>query len=114
MSSRRPKFAQRHAAYLSSPEWAAKRVEAFAQLGAFCAKCGALNALHVHHLTYAHLGDEPIEDLIVLCDVCHRLVHQIHDSYKGYGKPSLADSTLAVIDGRLPPTGPEYGQIRRR
>jgi 5-methylcytosine-specific restriction endonuclease McrA len=34
------------------------------------------NGLHVHHVTYRNLGDEPPEDLIVLCTECHKRVHE--------------------------------------
>lgn len=30
---------------------------------------------HVHHLAYDHLGDEPDDDLILLCPPCHNVVH---------------------------------------
>ncbi len=29
----------------------------------------------VHHLTYEHLGDEPDEDLILVCAPCHNAIH---------------------------------------
>ena len=32
---------------------------------------------HVHHLTYANLGDEKTEDLMLLCQVCHEWIHRI-------------------------------------
>ncbi len=31
----------------------------------------------LHHLTYKNLGNEGKEDLIVLCEDCHRLVHDL-------------------------------------
>jgi len=32
--------------------------------------------LHVHHLTYDNLGRELDDDLIVLCNDCHKQVHE--------------------------------------
>lgn len=32
--------------------------------------------LHVHHLTYANRGNERYADLQLLCDICHKRVHE--------------------------------------
>jgi hypothetical protein len=34
--------------------------------------CGEARWLQVHHVTYAHLGDEPDADLTVMCWYCHQ------------------------------------------
>lgn len=65
----------RHKAYLLSPEWALKRQEIFDERGKACEECGVGERLHVHHLTYANLGNEPLEDLQILCADCHRASH---------------------------------------
>jgi hypothetical protein len=51
-----------------------------------CEKCGASpekvtreTALHVHHLTYERLGEELIEDVIIICRPCHEKEHG-HDA----------------------------------
>ena len=43
----------------------------------FCAQCGATRRLHVHHLTYLHVGAEVLYlgDLEVLCETCHGARH---------------------------------------
>jgi len=62
--------------YLSSDHWQGKRREVFATHHRHCAVCRANNVpLDVHHQTYAHLGDERPEDLILLCRSCHDEVH---------------------------------------
>ena len=33
--------------------------------------------LQVHHKTYQHVYHEPLEDLIVLCEVCHLDKHDL-------------------------------------
>lgn len=33
--------------------------------------------IHVHHITYERLGEELIEDLILLCSRCHKAVHRL-------------------------------------
>lgn len=58
--------------YLKSQAWLHKRAEAFEVYGHKCARCGREVYLQVHHKTYAHLGNEPMSDLEVLCRWCHR------------------------------------------
>ena len=46
-----------------------------------CAKCGTTIKLRVHHLTYKNHFNEHnhLEDLITLCDSCHRNIHNIDE-----------------------------------
>jgi 5-methylcytosine-specific restriction endonuclease McrA len=74
----------RYAEYMLSDEWRSKKVDFFRKLtseGRYsCASCGrnpyqlkeSGDYLTVHHLTYARFGDESMEDLQLLCSVCHR------------------------------------------
>jgi 5-methylcytosine-specific restriction endonuclease McrA len=57
--------------YLRSPAWQAKRQQVIARAGGRWARCGMVARLDVHHLTYARLTDEPLEDLQALCRPCH-------------------------------------------
>lgn len=66
-----------YADYLKTPEWRITRGKAYQRAGGKCQKCGNLEELQVHHLTYDHLGAEPPEDLIVLCNACHEKEHGI-------------------------------------
>jgi 5-methylcytosine-specific restriction endonuclease McrA len=63
--------------YLKTPEWHERRKEHLVK--AFC-RCQVCNAsqirLEVHHRTYERRGYERYEDLIVLCDKCHKLFHE--------------------------------------
>ena len=63
--------------YLATPHWRRTRQKALERSGTKCEYCGAAKTviLQVHHLTYDNLGDELPEDLMVLCQKCHRLVH---------------------------------------
>lgn len=66
---------EQYAAYLQSEEWRTKRR---IRLNLDNGACQAMldgcqgRAAEVHHLTYDHLYDEPIFDLISVCSPCHR------------------------------------------
>lgn len=68
-----PEYRQTHA-------WLTKREAVLERDGDRCQGCGS-EAAEVHHLTYEHIGDEPIEDLISLCASCHEAEHSIRSSY---------------------------------
>jgi hypothetical protein len=57
--------------YIQSPEWKKKREKAFEFLGRKCSKCKRTNNLDVHHINYDNLYEERINDVVVLCAVCH-------------------------------------------
>lgn len=68
--------------YLSSPKWKAKRAKVIFRDAGVCQatrrgiNCGSRFKLEVHHKTYMHFGNEPLCDLVTLCDECHTLIHQ--------------------------------------
>lgn len=64
-----------YAEYLKSEAWRAKREDAFRHYGRKCDRCGSTRNLHIHHLSYARLGREEMEDLQVLCHDCHEKRH---------------------------------------
>jgi hypothetical protein len=66
--------------YIKSPAWAAKRRQVLIRDNYRCFDCGTSTRLQVHHITYKHLGNEPLEDLITLCTDCHT---QRHDESRG-------------------------------
>lgn len=64
--------------YLDSPKWRAKRKLVIARDQHQCqAKLdGCTNAAeHVHHLTYDHLFNEPLFELVAVCRSCHNKIH---------------------------------------
>lgn len=64
----------RYTAYINSPQWKRRCARAIARAGDRCQRCGFTKysrRLEVHHLTYARLGHERDEDLIVVCHECH-------------------------------------------
>lgn len=57
--------------YLASPEWARIRDRVLQQYGYRCQGCWDQEANQVHHLTYEHLGNELMFELLPLCGACH-------------------------------------------
>lgn len=62
--------------YLATPHWLVMRSVALVRAGFQCRHCEAEDVrLDVHHLSYARLGRETANDLIVLCGWCHADEH---------------------------------------
>ncbi|QLE46474.1 HNH endonuclease (plasmid) [Nostoc sp. C052] len=65
--------------YLKSDFWKSVRELALKRAGYACQTCNAKTNLQVHHRTYQHRGyeDQHIEDLVTLCNTCHKKIHNI-------------------------------------
>lgn len=61
--------------YLRTDHWRAIRMGAIDRSRGHCQLCGKTEQLHVHHNSYKNLGEERPEDLIVLCQGCHKKFH---------------------------------------
>lgn len=57
--------------YLKSDAWNERRLARLQKAKYRCERCGERDRLDVHHKTYKHLGNEPLSDLIALCQSCH-------------------------------------------
>lgn len=68
---------KQYAQYLSTPYWRMVAAAVIAR-DKRCTKCGDTKRLEVHHLTYAHRGQEHahLGDLVTWCRKCHRKHHQ--------------------------------------
>ena len=75
-------FSEEYKKYIKSPRWKAVCKRAYATYGRRCMACRSPKKLHVHHATYDRLGRELIADLRVVCDKCHREIHQMHRSQR--------------------------------
>jgi len=64
-----------YSSYINSEAWKEKRKERLRFAGRRCELCNRSSDLDVHHRTYERLGDEKLNDLIVLCSTCHRQFH---------------------------------------
>jgi 5-methylcytosine-specific restriction endonuclease McrA len=61
--------------YLQSPEWAARRHKVLTRANWLCEGCRENQAVHVHHTTYTHAGNELLFELVALCQGCHQIAH---------------------------------------
>lgn len=61
--------------YLRTDTWKDKRNRVLARDKYVCQACLRRNATEVHHTTYEHIMNEPLFELISICDVCHRALH---------------------------------------
>lgn len=75
------RMANRKAAYdsyMASAEWRERREEYYRSRDKVCAACGGRNQIHLHHRTYVRMGKEWDQDLLPLCENCHKQVHDFH------------------------------------
>ena len=61
--------------YLLSKHWRIARKKALELAGAKCSVCGSCYRLNVHHVTYDNLWHEYANDVVVLCEACHSMLH---------------------------------------
>lgn len=66
-------------AYLKTPEWAERRRLVLTRAMGLCEGCRKAIPFHVHHLTYEHVGDEFLFELVALCEACHQRAHPTKD-----------------------------------
>lgn len=101
---------QAYVEYMRSPDWRAKRQEVIRNAGYRCQRCGSYaQPLHVHHLTYEFLGDEPLEDLEALCGPCHGIADAQREYEEGlwtfatkkYGKGWSMRIPIEVAEGEF-------------
>lgn len=58
-------------AYLASREWSLKREAVRERSNNECERCWKAPQQAVHHLSYEHIGDEPLDELLAVCNPCH-------------------------------------------
>jgi hypothetical protein len=76
----------RYTAYMASDAWWDRRCRRIELDGYQCrAKLSGCthHAEQVHHLTYAHLGNEPLFDLISVCTSCHDTITAMDRQRRG-------------------------------
>jgi hypothetical protein len=76
LESDRSEFFLWYSEYLLTPEWRAKREKVMARCKGVCEGCSVRPASQVHHLSYAHVGNEFLWELVGICNECHNQVHE--------------------------------------
>lgn len=66
---------EQYADYLRSEEWAARRTKVMQRAGGICEGCRDRPAEEVHHLTYEHVTQEFLFELVAMCGDCHARFH---------------------------------------
>lgn len=95
-----------YAAWMSSPEWRARRRawltswRARHQGDPCCAVCGqswGRYGLDLHHRSYRHLGAERDDELLALCRDCHDHVHLLLERAPGWSRLGRAQATDLIV-----------------
>lgn len=66
---------RKYDAYLKTPQWKSKRQRVLERDKHLCQACLRRTATQAHHLTYEHIFNEPLFDLIAICEICHKGLH---------------------------------------
>lgn len=57
--------------YMASREWALKKEAVKKRSGGYCERCKIAPMQNTHHLSYEHVGNEPLNELQGTCRPCH-------------------------------------------
>ena len=71
--------------YLASPQWKALKQQRLIVANHKCENCSSTHRLELHHVTYARLRNEHINDVLILCNLCHNKLHKL----TGYDRLTL-------------------------
>ena len=73
------------AEYMQSVEWKQLKADRLAVANYKCESCGSEHNLELHHITYEQLTAEHIDDLRILCNICHNKLQ----AQLGYDRKTL-------------------------
>jgi hypothetical protein len=82
--------------YMASSEWKGIRKRKLQQVGYRCQGCSSDERLEVHHLSYARFGYEHLNDLQVLCHLCHAREHGRTPDVGPIAGPTVAELSKRV------------------
>lgn len=68
-------WTRRYHAHLRSQKWQDIRDKVIERENCLCQGCREAPIEHLHHLTYARMGDELLSDLLGFCIDCHLKCH---------------------------------------
>ena len=86
--------------YMQSNAWNELRTKRLIKDDFACRLCGNRNNLQVHHLIYpkhSEFGSEPLNDLLTLCESCHRVVEKLKKGQVGQYKQWHDAKAIAQI-----------------
>lgn len=66
---------RRYNAYLQTQAWQDRRRKVLKRANGMCEGCADRPAAEVHHLTYDHVCEEFLFELVALCEPCHERIH---------------------------------------
>jgi hypothetical protein len=67
---------ERYEKHLRSRRWRWLRSLVVERAGGVCEGCGTARIAQIHHLSYEHMGNEFLFELVGLCAGCHLRVHE--------------------------------------
>ena len=78
--------------YLQSEHWKQLKDKFYhSKMGKHkCYACGKAEKLNLHHKTYRRIGHERLNDLVLLCENCHKKAHKYADAFKNSSKAGKA------------------------
>jgi len=78
--------------YLDSNHWKNFRRTYLENLGLYrCEFCHAGAPLNLHHKTYKRLGNENLDDVVLVCESCHTAIHKYYDADPNVTLPRATD-----------------------
>ena len=86
---------RRHREYINSLTWEKRKKQYYRKYGKFCAICGSINNINLHHKSYAMVGKEPDNHLVPLCETHHKEYH------KKYPSPSKRTTQLFIRENKI-------------
>lgn len=81
ISKSKADYKQMYYHYLATTDWRRKRELVLERCAGSCEGCRERAPTEVHHLTYAHVFNELLYELVALCEPCHERAHyRDHDA----------------------------------
>jgi 5-methylcytosine-specific restriction endonuclease McrA len=96
---------QRYTEYLKTSEWQTRRKLVMERANGLCEGCRSRPAVQVHHLTYEHVCEEFLWELVAICEPCHKRAHADEDEAKT--EDPYAEDKARIEADNNEPFGPE-------
>lgn len=87
-------FWEAYGQYLYTDKWRAKSRKVLAR-DPVCKACNSRPSTQAHHTTYKHMFNEPLFDLIGVCEKCHETITKMDRNRKDKSMSMIAEEYLA-------------------